>query len=136
VKTKKAPGPDGINGMVVKGCRNSLFTILYYIFNQSVKTGIFPISWKMGEIVPIGKKDMPKEMNDFRPVTLTSILAKCLERIVRSLLMPYVNSKFDPLQFAYINKRATDDAITYLLHRILKHVDAKSTNTVRALMID
>ena len=136
IKTNKAPGPDRINGVLIKGCRSSLFTILYYIFNNSVQSGIFPTIWKIGEIVPIAKKDMPKEMNDFRPVTLTSILAKCLERIVRSLLMPFVNAKFDPLQFAYINKRSTDDATTFLLHRILKHVDSRTSNSVRALMID
>ena len=48
----------------------------------------------------------------------------------------FVNAKFDPQQFAYISKRSTYDATTFLLHRILKHVDSRTSNSVRALMID
>ena len=136
VKTNKAPGPDRIQGMVIKGCRESLFKIIYHIYNESLETGVFPDIWKMGAIVPVPKKDLPKEMNDFRPVTLTSILAKCCERAVRHLLMQHVEQWLDPLQFAYLKNRSTDDATLYLTHKITKHLDIKSSNTARALLID
>ena len=86
--------------------------------------------------MPVPKKDIPQVDNDLRPVTLTAILSKCLERVVLELLMPYVRNQLDPLQFAYISGRSTDDAICTLVHRIAKHLDAKPSNTARVLFID
>jgi hypothetical protein len=91
---------------------------------------------KVGEIIPVAKKDLPQVDNDLRPVTLTSILSKCLERVGLLLLMPFVKEKLDPFQFAYISGRSTDDAICMHLHKLTKHLDAKSSNTVRATYID
>ena len=50
--------------------------------------------------------------------------------------MPYIKEVFDPLQFAYVNGRSTEDAICNLVHRATKHLDANSTNTARATFID
>ena len=41
---------------------------------------IMPALWKIGEIVQVQKKPLPKVDNDLRPVTLTAIFAKCFER--------------------------------------------------------
>ena len=50
--------------------------------------------------------------------------------------MPHVQDQVDPLQFAYQSGRSTDDAVSTLIHRITKHLDAKSSNTVKILFID
>ena len=136
ISVNKAAGPDKISGRILKTCKDSLLDIIHKIFSLSFATCTFPRSWKMGEIVPVPKKNLPKVDNDLRPVTLTSILAKSLERVGLSLLMPHVQEFLDPLQFAYINKRSTDDAVCYLLHRITKHLDTCSSNTARILFID
>ena len=136
IQTRKAAGPDGLNTKVLKSCRQSLFYIIHFIFQTSLATCTFPACWKAGEIVPVPKNDCPKTDNELRPVTLTAILAKCLERVFLYIFMPYVADSFDTLQFAYINKRSTDDAACSLLHYITEHLDRKSTNTVRCLFID
>ena len=136
IKTQKAAGPDKINGCLLKACKGSLLYIIHKIFELSVATCNYPSCWNVGEIVPVSKKDRPKVDNDLRPVTLTAILSKCLEKVGLSLLMPYVEEHFDSLQFAYINGRSTEDAICTMVHRTTKHLDAKSTNTARALFID
>ena len=136
IKIKKASGPDKISGKLLKSCKSSLFQIIYSMFDLSFQSCTFPSIWKLGEISPIAKKDFVKTDNDLRPITLTSILSKCLERVAIMLLMPHVTEVFDPLQFAYINGRSTEDAICNLIHRATKHLDANSTNTVRATFID
>jgi hypothetical protein len=136
INTQKAAGPDKIRGQLLKSCKDSLFDIIYNIFKLSFATCTYPACWKVGEIVPVSKKDLPRVDNDLRPVTLTAILSKCLEKVGLSLLMPYVKDHFDPFQFAYINGRSTEDAICTMMHKITKHLDAKSTNTARALFID
>ena len=136
IKVKKAAGPDRITGKLLKLCKDSLLKIVHALFELSLKSCVYPSSWKMGEIIPVPKKDMPKVDNDLRPVTLTSILSKCLERIGLTLLMPHVQETFDPLQFAYVNGRSTSDAICTMMNRIAKHLDQKPSNTARALFID
>ena len=41
-------------------------------------------------ISPVPKSNNVKEMNDLRPIALTSVLMKSLERIVLSLFLPVV----------------------------------------------
>jgi hypothetical protein len=122
--------------MLIKSCKDSLLWIVECIFKLSLNTGIYPATWKLGKIIPVAKKDFPQKDNDLRPVTLTSILSKCLERVGLQLLMPHVEKHLDPMQFAYINKRSTTDAVCTLLHGITEHLDRKSSHTARALFID
>ena len=57
--------------------------------------------WKTSCIVPIPKIKCPAELNDYRPVALTSHIMKTLERLLLRLLRLEVKDKPDPLQFAY-----------------------------------
>jgi len=132
----KSSGPDKISAKLIKTCRFSLSYIIHHMFELSLRTCMYPTLWKIGEIIPLPKKAIPQCDNDLRPVTLTAILSKCLERIGLSLIMPFVREKFDPLQFAYLKGKSTDDAICCILHYITQHLDRKSSNTVRTLFID
>ena len=128
--------PDGLGGKVLKRCSSSLIYIIQHIFELSFIKCAYPSVWKIGEIVPVGKKDIPQVDNDLRPVTLTNILSKCLERVGLDLLMPFVKDRIDPLQFVYVSNRSTEDAMITLLHRVCQHLDNKSSNTARALFLD
>ena len=48
------------------------------IVHISLRLCKMPALWKIGEIVPVNKKPLPKVDNDLRPVALTAILAKLL----------------------------------------------------------
>ena len=55
-------------------------------------------------------------MNDLRPVALTSIIFKCFEKLVLCELMKEViKPNLDPLQFAYKEKRNTEDALLFFI---------------------
>ena len=136
IKVKKAEGPDGISGMLIKSCKDSLLSIIEYICCLSLNTAVYPAPWKLGKIIPVAKKDLPEKDNDMRPVTLTAILSKCLERVGLAILKPYTDKFLDPLQFAYVQKRSTDDAVATLVHLVGEHLDRKSSNTARTLFID
>ena len=94
-----------------------------------------PTLWKIGEIVPVNKKPLPKVDNDLRPVTLTSILAKCFERAVLPKISESTKPIMDTLQFAYQSNRSTDDAIITLVHYITQHLEGCS-KYARSLFID
>ncbi|KAI3357032.1 hypothetical protein L3Q82_003661 [Scortum barcoo] len=81
------------------------------------------------------KTPHPKELNSYRPVALTSHLMKTLERLVLAHLRPLVSSFMDPLQFAYQPDIGVDDAVIYLLHTSLTHLE-KAGSTVRIMFFD
>ena len=68
-------------------------------------------------------------------VTLTSVIMKCFERLVKDHITSNLPNTLDPLQFAYRPNRSTDDAITIALHTALSHLDKRNTY-VRMLFID
>ncbi|KAK1790108.1 hypothetical protein P4O66_002413 [Electrophorus voltai] len=71
VNTRKAVGPDGICGRVLKACADQLAPVFTDIFNRSLTLGIVPSSFKRSTIVPVPKKPRPYGLNDYRPVSLT-----------------------------------------------------------------
>ncbi|KAI3352314.1 hypothetical protein L3Q82_005281 [Scortum barcoo] len=127
---------DGISSRLLKSCADQLCGIFGYTFNLSLKLGRVPQLWKTSCIVPVPKTPHPKELNSYRPVALTSHLMKTLERLVLAHLRPLVvSSLMDPLQFAYQPDIGVDDAVIYLLHTSLTHLE-KAGSTVRIMFFD
>ena len=129
IKSGKAPGPDEIGTNVLKMCSRTLAPILCKIFQQSLDQVRIPQLWKTSEIVPVPKKVPTTCNNDFRPVALTAIMMKCLEKIIKKLLQAQVAKYTDPCQFAYRSKRCVDDATLSLIDYVLEHVDRANTGT-------
>ena len=69
----KAPGPDGLRGRVLMECASQLGHVFARLFQLFLDTKFVPLSWKLSTVIPVPKKAHGKEMNDFRPVALTSI---------------------------------------------------------------
>ena len=60
---------------------------------------------------------------------------KTMERIILNHLRPLVRTELDPLQFAYQPGIGVDDAVIYLLHRALSHLE-NTRSTVRVMFFD
>ncbi|KAK0143367.1 Retrovirus-related Pol polyprotein from type-1 retrotransposable element R1 [Merluccius polli] len=134
-KTGKAPGPDGITGRLLKNCALELSPVLHSLFNESLLTATVPNLWKTATIIPVPKKPRPSELNHYRPVALTSKIAKCLEKLVLNTILQAVCPQLDPYQFAYKAKRGTEDTVACLLHTLLQHLDSPG-HYARILFVD
>ena len=97
------------------------------IFNLSLSQSAVPTCFKIATIVPIPKNVKVTELNDYRPVVLTSVIMKCFERLVKDHITSTLLVTLDPLQFAYHPNRSTDDAIAITLHTALSHLDKRNT---------
>lgn len=86
------------------------------IFKASVDNHTVPLSWKTSHIKPLPKTKCPKEHKDYRPIALTSVIMKSLERILLQFLESKTTDKFDPCQFAYKRGCGTEDAVVTLAH--------------------
>ena len=115
LRSQKVAGPDNVRPRLLKTCAE-LGEPLQQVFNMSLQLGRVPSLWKTLCIIPVPKKNQPSELNDIRPVALTSHLMKTLELLFLDLLRPQVQHSEDSLQFAYRTEVTVEDAIHYLLH--------------------
>ncbi len=135
VNVRKAAGPDGITGRVLKSCADQLAGLFTSIFNESLATSVVPTSFNKSVIIPVPKNSKPSCLNDYPPVALTSTVMKVFERLLKKHICSSIPVTLDPLQFARPN-RSADDAISQVLHSSLTHIDNTNGNYVRLLFID
>ncbi len=83
VNVRKAAGPDGITGRVLRSCADQLAGLFTSIFNESLATSVVPTSFKKSVIIPVPKNSKPSCLNDYRPVALTSTVMKVFERLLK-----------------------------------------------------
>lgn len=135
VNPRKAAGPDGVTGRVLKGCADQLAGIFTKIFNVSLSQSIIPPCLKSSTIVPLPKNTTISSLNDYRPVALTPVITKCFEKLVRRHILSCLPQGFDPLQFAYRANRSTEDAIALALHTTISHLEQQG-RYARLLFVD
>jgi len=79
LKISKSPGPDGLHPAFLKELSPELCKPLTLIFNTSLKLGTLPTEWKNCQITAILKKGNQSCAGNYRPFSLTSVVAKCME---------------------------------------------------------
>ena len=90
MKLSKCTGLDEINTKIVYRSVYSTSKDLSLIFNGSLLHGEIPVDWKSANVVPIFKKCSKGDKNNYRPVTLTSIVGKLLESIIRDQVQKFL----------------------------------------------
>ena len=86
----KSIGLDKVHPKVLKECSQSMSYPLMLIFKRSFETGELPSFWKMANVTPIHKKGIKTDPNNYRPVSLTSVVCKVMERIIRDKMMQHL----------------------------------------------
>lgn len=103
-----------IPSKVYKQTVGLLLAPIKHIFNRSLETGIFPDSLKQTVCVPVFKgKGSVSELSNYRPIAITSFLAKLLERCVKQQLEGHLESInfFSENQFGFRRGLSTDLAL-------------------------
>jgi endonuclease/exonuclease/phosphatase family metal-dependent hydrolase len=109
LKTDKSPGPDAIHPRILKNCAKAIKGPLTIIFKKSLNEGQVPEGWKSANITPIHKKGDKSKTENYRPVSLTSVVCKVLERMIRKRLMQHLknNNLLSDQQFGFRPQRST-----------------------------
>ncbi|CAB3979917.1 Hypothetical predicted protein, partial [Paramuricea clavata] len=65
------------------------------LFNRSLSCGVFPDDWKRANIVPLHKKGIKRYVENYRPISLLSLISNALEwcvlRNARDYLLDLIN---------------------------------------------
>jgi len=91
LKKNKSPGNDEINSTYILGIKDIIAKPLQLIFNKSIDQNQVPNDWKTANITPIFKKGDKSNVENYRPVSLTSILGKSLEKIIKKHIADFLN---------------------------------------------
>ncbi|CAG2187314.1 unnamed protein product [Mytilus edulis] len=114
LKTDKSAGPDGLHPKVLYEVRHAICYPLFLIFNKSIKEGKVPDDWKNAIVSPIFKKGKKLKPGNYRPVSLTSVVCKICESIIRDNIMKFIltNNLFTSSQYGF---RPGRSCVTQLL---------------------
>lgn len=119
-ETKSAAvGPDNFHILLFKHAPENVIDNLLDIFNLIWRTDSFPKTWRMVTIVPLLKLSknplLLDSWNNYRPISLTSILCKILERIFNKRLMWKLetDSCISSHQCGFTAERSTQDQLLY-----------------------
>ncbi|KAJ7402309.1 rna-directed dna polymerase from mobile element jockey-like [Pitangus sulphuratus] len=78
----KSMGPDGIHPRILKELADFNAKTLSMIFEQLVESREVPADWKLANIVSIFKKGNKEDPRNYRPVSVTSVPGKVMEKII------------------------------------------------------
>ncbi|BHF75405.1 hypothetical protein SprV_0501850100 [Sparganum proliferum] len=87
LKESTSPGPDAIPAKMLKELAPELSKPLALIFQTSFVTGCLPSDWKFATITLLFKSGSRASANNYRPVGLTSICCKIMEKIIKKALI-------------------------------------------------
>eukprot|EP00116_Pleurobrachia_bachei_P004850 sb/3465112/ len=122
LKPSSGSGPDGIPALLLKHCCVELATPLSMIWKKSLEERTVPVFYKRATILPLHKKGPTSDPGNYRPISLTSHVVKCFERVVRKHFVDYVenNNLLSPNQHGF---RSGKSCLTQLLDHIGDVID-------------
>ncbi|KAM7312050.1 uncharacterized protein ISCGN_008955 [Ixodes scapularis] len=87
-KRRGAPGPDGVTTQMLQNLPDSRLQELLSSFNDIWASSESPAVWRLAWVVPVLKSGKPAgDLSSYRPVSLTSCVAKLFERLVHARLI-------------------------------------------------
>ena len=114
LNNNKSPGPDELYPRELKELKEVIRRPLTKILNDSLQTGTVPGDFKLANVTPIfkkGKKDLP---SNYRPISLTSLVGKLLESIIKAKITSHLD-KYNLISDKQHGFRKSRSCVTNLL---------------------
>ena len=82
IKNDCSTDDDGIPIRYMKPVVDDITSPLVNIINNCIDENVFPTAWKIARVCPIPKIDNPKDVTEYRPISVLCILSKVFERVI------------------------------------------------------
>jgi hypothetical protein len=107
-----ALGPNDISPLFLRHAPEDFFPLLTDVLNFSWSFSSVPTAWKRAHVTPLFKHSGDRRVrSNYRPISLTSIVAKVLERCVHARLWQLVKKRISAKQAGFRPHFSTHDAI-------------------------
>ncbi|CAM4404676.1 unnamed protein product [Lepidochelys olivacea] len=132
----KSGGPDNLHPRILKELAHEIASPLARIFNESVNSGVVPYDWRIANIVPIFKKEKKSDPGNYSPVSLTSVVCKVLEKILKEKVVKdiEVNGKWDKIQNSFTKGRSCQTNLISFFEKVTDFLD--KGNAVDLIYLD
>ncbi|CAH8872917.1 unnamed protein product [Trichobilharzia szidati] len=108
LKNSSSAGFDGIPSYLYKHGGSDISVLLLKIFTMSLESQTYPDKWKTTFIVPKHKSGSKTEVNNYRPINITPIVSRIIERIVKDDILKHMLSCniLSPNQHGFLKSRS------------------------------
>ena len=105
----KSCGPDEINRLMLIELVDFIASPLALLMNKTLECGSLPQDWKKAFVSPIYKKDARNVAENYRPISLTSVVCKLMEKFVKDAVLNHLieNNLLSTKQFGFVRGRST-----------------------------
>lgn len=121
MKSRKAPGPDGIPAEAIKAAVSACPQMMLNMYNTCLTEGIFSQRWKMARLVLIDKgKGGELTASSYRPLCMLDTAGKLFEKLLKPRLGDAIRRAGDlsDRQFGFRQGRSTIDAIQVVVKKV------------------
>lgn len=121
-----SPGHDNIHSKVVKECVDEISPFLKHIINKSFQHGIFPNQLQISKIIPVYKKGIRTNPDNYRPISLLTTFSKIFEKVMVTRLLSYIDKHalLTDCQFGFRPGYSTELAVHRLCQTIYNTMDS------------
>jgi hypothetical protein len=136
LKEHKASGPDEIRAKFLKETVDSLAKPLAIIFRKSLDEGYLPLHWRTANVTPIFKKGNRHDKSNYRPISLTSIICKTLESIIKQHMIKHLiqNNLITKHQHGFLPGRSCETQLLEVMDDWTSELD--QGNTICSVYMD
>ena len=75
--------PDNMHPRVLMEVAEQVSEMLTDIFNRALESGQLPEDWRVANVTSLFKKGSREDLGNYRPVSLTSVVGKVLETLIK-----------------------------------------------------
>ena len=122
---KKASVDNDIPAKLLVETKDIVANHIKRISDDSIIDMIFPISLKLGDVMPIHKKDERTVKENYRPVSLLPTISKLLERDMYGQIIECINKFLSPYLFGFRKGRSTEQCLNIMLEKWKKALGQK-----------
>ena len=109
LSSKTTCDPEGYCPLLIKKLLPSIVDPLCFIFQSFMSIQKIPTSWKQAIITPIFKKGVSSDPRNYRPISLTSVFGKLMERVMVNEILLFLsqNNLISRHQHGFLKKLST-----------------------------
>lgn len=124
---KKSAGPDHIDPYFLNVAADFIVRPLTCLLNMTLENKEIPKTWKSAFVLPILKGGDPAILNNYRPISNLSVLAKILEALVANQLKDFLNTNaiLSTSQSGFRKQHSTISAALKVVNDISGALDKK-----------
>jgi len=118
LKPKNSYGPDGFPNVLLKRLASVICEPLSFIFQSSFRLHILPACWLHALVTPVFKKGLTSSPSNYRPISLTCVCCRVMERIINLELINYLfqHGLISKHQHGFLHKHSTCSNLLESVH--------------------